>query len=280
MRLLSLEHITAMGASPVELIHIAHEIGCTAISLIPGVTEIADLPVQTVYGDDRLVSDIRLAMDATGVRIHTLDALFLDQSTRDDQIERMLDLGALLNADKCTAILLDHDLGRAADRLARACELAAPRGIRLAVEFVPFLVIRTLREAADIILQAGSPDNALILVDALHLYRSGGSPRDIASVPSRLIASAQICDGPGEMVADDLPHEATYERRVPGDGVFPLIEMVSSLPADALIGIEVPMERARLAGVGALERSRKAVEGTRRVIADAEARLIGASLAW
>jgi sugar phosphate isomerase/epimerase len=270
MQSLSLEHITAMGASPIELLQIAQVLGCSAISLIPAPSSLASMPIQNVYGDEALQKDILTAMEVTGVRIHTLDALLVGQSVPGDHVERILDLAARLNVDKCTLLPLDSDPELRAEQVARTYERAALRGIRLALEFVPALSVKTVQDAREVLRRAGSPPNALILVDALHLQRSGGTPADVQSVPRTLIESAQICDGPLEMPPEGLWNEAAFERRVPGDGTFPLVELLSSLPPDTLIGVEVPREQARLAGVSALERSRAAVEGARRIISAAQ----------
>jgi sugar phosphate isomerase/epimerase len=97
-----------------------------------------------------------------------------------------------------------------------------------------------------------------VLVDALHLARSGGTPEAVAALPPGRIAYMQLCDGPAQSPPlESLAHESRNERRWPGEGEFPLDELFDGLPDDIPISVEVPRavdasrsmeERALLAG--------------------------------
>jgi hypothetical protein len=79
--------------------------------------------------------------------------------------------------------------------------------------------VKTVDDAVRIVEQAQHPAGA-VLVDALHLRRSGGSPADLAAVPTRRLPYAQLCDAPaGAGVAgritspDRITHRAAVSRR-------------------------------------------------------------------
>jgi hypothetical protein len=58
-----------------------------------------------------------------------------------------------------------------------------------------------------------------------------------------------------------------FERMVPGEGELPLFDMLTALPRDRVIGLEVPLRRAAEAGVGPRERLRRCVEAARSLLA-------------
>jgi sugar phosphate isomerase/epimerase len=65
---------------------------------------------------------------------------------------------------------------------------------------------------------------------------------------------------------NEILAEARGERRFPGDGELNLVGLLRALPRDIPISIEVPtVTLAR--SVGAVERARRALAGTLRVLA-------------
>jgi sugar phosphate isomerase/epimerase len=103
-----------------------------------------------------------------------------------------------------------------------------------------------------------APANAGILVDALHLSRSGGSPADLANYDPSLFSYMHLCDAPGTPPPPDgLRAEARGERLYPGDGELWLSAFVAAFPPGTPAAIEAPtkrhaaaspLDRARLAG--------------------------------
>jgi hypothetical protein len=64
--------------------------------------------------------------------------------------------------------------------------------------------------------------------------------------------------------------EAMFERMVPGEGELPLRELLSALPKDIVIELEVPRRSLALAGVSPADRLRPCVEAARRLLADVQ----------
>jgi sugar phosphate isomerase/epimerase len=116
------------------------------------------------------------------------------------------------------------------------------------LEFMIFSSVRTLVDAVRVIDRTAHPA-AAILVDALHMQRSGATPADIAALPATLLPYAQLCDGPSEPIrpaAKIALSEARTGRLLPGDGELPLRQLIDALPADASLCVEAPV--AKLAG--------------------------------
>ncbi len=92
------------------------------------------------------------------------------------------------------------------------------------------------------------PPCGAVLVDALHLQRSGGSPASLAAVPPELLPYGQLCDGPLLPVwpdDDDARVESRTDRLLPGEGEFPLRELIHSLPAGSALSVEAPVGASR-----------------------------------
>ena len=64
---------------------------------------------------------------------------------------------------------------RAIDHFASLCEECSKLGMSVVIEFFAYSAVRTIEEAASVV-TASTQENAGILVDALHLYRSGDRP--------------------------------------------------------------------------------------------------------
>jgi hypothetical protein len=60
--------------------------------------------------------------------------------------------------------------------------------------------------------------------------------------------------------------EAMFERMVPGAGELPLRDLLSALPPDIVLEIEVPRRSLALAGVSAIDRTRPCVDAARRLL--------------
>ena len=73
---------------------------------------------------------------------------------------------------------------------AELCELAGSVGVRACLEFMPFSSVRDLRSALAVVADVGHPA-AAVLVDLLHLVRSGGSVADLVGVDPALLPYAQ-----------------------------------------------------------------------------------------
>ena len=145
------------------------------------------------------------------------------------------------------------------------CDMAAPYGFRIDLEFMAWHTIGTLEQAYEIVRLADRP-NGTIAVDAVHLMRSGGKPEDLAKIPPRFLGDFHLCDGVKDapiapaLVArvragdvnfldpagfpagfEGLIRETRGGRRYPGAGELPLIEMLRRMPEDAAVGVEVPV---------------------------------------
>ncbi len=260
---LSLAYLTVEGADPVEHIEAASAAGFAAAGL--RIQSPSHLPAeQGVVGSPMLIRDIRRALAATGVRAMDAEVATLSAGIEPRAYRPIVETAAELGFQFIQVVCEDPDLDRATDRLAAFADLAAAFQLRLALEFMRFRSLGTLGAAVAMIERA-KKSNVCLLLDALHLARSGGNPAAIGRVSSPLVAIAQLCDGPELAPAlDELAKEARTNRLYPGEGALPLAAFMDALPSDIPLSIEVPHHSH--AGLSVRERAFRAASATQRFL--------------
>ncbi|MDO9487887.1 MAG: sugar phosphate isomerase/epimerase, partial [Sphingomonadaceae bacterium] len=176
-----------------------------------------------------------------GVTLYDAVGVALRADTDFANYEPLLDTAARLGAAGVMLTVWDEDMVRRAERYADFCERAARRGLDASVEFLPWSALRTIEAAAELVEAAGAA-NAGIMLDCLHLFRSGGSVEALRPHVGK-IRYAQICDAPAvPPLPDDLMAEARQFRRNAGDGELPLGDIFALLPPDLPVSVEGPMQ--------------------------------------
>jgi sugar phosphate isomerase/epimerase len=262
MRPLALHQMNALEVSAAELVSIAHEVGCERVCVFVHVPR-HDVPFDAVT--PAMVGELRARMAATGVAVANVEFFPLGEDVEIESFRAPFELGAELGAERIVTLVDDPVQARAAENLARVSDLAAEYDMQVGLEFMPMTPgCTSIHEAAELIRLADRP-NAGFAVDCLHLVRSGGSAEDVAMLPAELFGYAQICDGRDLELRSDYFVE-TFERVVPGDGVFPITEIFNALPAWTPVEVEVPSFMAAQRGVPPLERVQRAVTAARAVL--------------
>lgn len=263
-RMLSISHLTALDATPPELVSAAAGAGFDAVGIRvwPG----ADEAPYPMLGDTPMMRETLARLADTGTQVLDVEVLRLRPDSRHDHALRILDAGARLGARGVLVIGNDPDEDRLVDRFAAICAAAAERGMRACLEFMIFSLVKTLADAVRVLDRAAHPAGA-ILVDALHMQRSGATPADVAVLPPDRLPYAQLCDGPFHPVRppeEVALTEARTGRLFPGDGEIPLRELIDALPTGAALAVESPV--AKLAGTLPDEVARLAYAALTRVL--------------
>lgn len=240
----SLAHLTMLEADPLELIDAAAVAGFPHVGLRI-VPPVPDPAWRSIVGDAGAVRAVKQRLDATGVTVLDVEAFWMGPDMRAETWRPAFALGAGLGARFLVVICDDPERSRAIENFASLCAMAAEYGLRPALEFIPYTHVARLADALEIVQAAGAASNAGLLIDLLHLSRSGGSPADLAQIPAGLVHFAHICDAPGEVPAttDGLRREARGARRYPGEGELPVADFLAALPADTPVAIEAPNPR-------------------------------------
>lgn len=272
-RELALHQITAMEASPAELVRIAGATGCRRVCIFTHVPEAALPDGSAAAAAFPLVTRdtldaVKTAMQETGVGIGNIEFFPIAPDVVAEAYREGFALGSELGACRAVVHIHDPDDASAVRRLQEVADLAAEYGLVLGLEFMGLTPpCNSVQRAAWFVEAAGRP-NVGIAVDALHLVRTGGTPADLLAIPARFFAYAQICDGHGlHQSADYLPE--ALDREMPADGDFPLREIIEALPSATALDVEVPSARLARQGIPATERAREAVSRARAIVAQA-----------
>ncbi|WP_116131420.1 sugar phosphate isomerase/epimerase [Tropicimonas sp. IMCC34043] len=236
----SLAHLSMIDARPDQLVEAAAAGGFDGVGLRINTT--LGLPGEVDLVNDRKArADLRHRLDATGLKVLDVEAFGLTPTVDLDGFEPALDLAAELGAKNLLCTGPDEDPVRLRDRFAAFCQRAATRKITVGLEFIPYLALKTLGAARDLLWQADQP-NAGLLLDTLHFSRSGGAPEQLAGLTSRDFAFVQLCDARALRPAyADLVREARTDRLAPGEGSLWLDRLMPMLPRDRHLSIEAPV---------------------------------------
>ena len=206
----------------------------------------------------------------TGLKVFDIEAIWLSAESDVTALEPALDVAVELGAKNVIVAGNDPDRGRLVANLSRLCAAANLRGIRLMLEFLPYSRVRSLAEAVALLGEVG-PANAGVLVDALHLSRSGGSPADLAQYDPALFSYMHLCDAPAIPPGPEGVRAESREGRLyPGEGGLWLADFIRAFPRDTPIAIEAPS--ARRAGLPPAERATLAASGTKRLLRELAAK--------
>lgn len=268
---LGLEMLTLLGMNPVPQVELAAELGCAAVSI--GITTpnfgAFGYPPLGLYEPWSLAEspplrqELKAALTDTGVRL-ALGEGFLIRPDQDIAARAAdLDIMASLGAERINSISIDHDLGRTYDQFATLCEMVTSREMSFVVEFAPMNSVNSLPSALAAAEHVG--DHCGVMIDMMHLFRSGGTVEDVRAIAGGRLRYAQLCDVPLQSPGTPYKEEAIFQRLAPGEGELPLRELLEALPADLPVGVEVPDLAALQAGVSPRDHAARVIAAARQM---------------
>ena len=264
MALLSLGASTLFKASPLETVEAAAAGGFDAVGVrVAGRAPGDGSP--TVAGDAAAVRELRRRSDEAGIPITHVTAYWASPEVPLARYLPVIEAAAGLGAE---TIVVNSGYAEEAPFVAFMAaygEAAGRRGLKLALEFMPYSGTRTLADAIRVIETAGC-DNIGLMLDPLHLARSGGTPADLRGIAPRSVYFVQLCDAPLEKPAGvELRVEALSSRLYPGEGGLPLHELLDAVAPDVQIDVEAPS--AKHASLAPADQARQVAAACRRFLA-------------
>ncbi|MGN4194626.1 sugar phosphate isomerase/epimerase family protein [Burkholderia gladioli] len=237
---LALAHLTALDLPPPELVTVAAAAGYAAVGLrlYPA---FAGSRFYSLPAGSAAIAEVRHRLDATGLTVNDIEFIGIGAEFEAAALDPLLETAAELGA-RCLSVCGDDpDRARLSANFARLCERAAPCGLRVELEFMAWRAVARFGDAAEVVTAARQPNGGM-LIDALHVWRTGGSERDLGGVPAAMIRSAQLCDAPAAPppTPEALLEEARAGRLAPGRGGLPVAALLAALPDDTALSLEVP----------------------------------------
>ena len=257
--LVSLAALTILDAGPAGQIRAAAAAGFKAVGLrlnplLPSDPQVAGTP---------LADELRALMRTSGLSLLEIGVFPNKPDLNVETLRPVLALSAELGGRFIVCPVEDADEARRLATLRALCDLCATFKLGVLVEFNPYSACRSLAEARALAL-AAERANAGLVIDLLHLSRSGGRAADLSKVEPHLLQLIHYCDAApmpeGERSQDELRAESRTARRLPGEGVLPLKDLLAAFPAGTPISVEAPSRS--LVGLSAEERAKKVFEAT------------------
>ena len=274
MRTLSLAAGTILDVDPAAAVDVAADAGFTSVGIW----------FDAATWSDAVADEVRRRSVARGVSILDIEPVMLMPagSGAVDHGDAIVDAAVRVGARNVLVASRDTDDERVAQRLRElaerldrsaasgAADVAASGAadVRIVLEFLPILGVRTLPQALAII-SAADHSRIGLLVDSLHLSRAGHLPADLDGVARRLMPYLQVCDAPVVPHDASIPallHEALHARLLPGDGGLPIAVLLAAVP-DVPISLELRSQQLREDYPDAVERARVVRLAMQRVLA-------------
>jgi sugar phosphate isomerase/epimerase len=239
----SLAHLTVLSLAPPDMIGVAARTGYRYVGLrLIAVT--AETPGYPLMNDKTLMRETKSRLSDTGIGVLDIEFVRLAPETDIASFKSFLETGAELGARHVITAAYDPDRPRLIERYAALCDLAAPYGLTVDLEFYPWTTVPNLSQAVEVVGAADRP-NSGILLDTLHFDRSGSTFEELDRVPPYWLPFVHVCDAPAEKPAttEGLIFTARAERLPPGDGGIDIPRIMRHLPPDIPVAIEIPMEK-------------------------------------
>jgi sugar phosphate isomerase/epimerase len=266
----SLAYLTSVPSSPADALVLAGKLGYkyTGVRIAPASPGGDFSPLVT---DAAMLRETAARSRDSGARVFDVEIVRLAADFKVAALAPFLETCGALGARAILVAGDDPDEGRLTASFAALCDAAADYGLTADLEFMPWTKVPDARSALRVVGDAARP-NGRILVDALHAGRSATTLADLAAIPRAMLSYAQLCDAPGEIPAthEGLIHTARCARLLPGEGGIDLVGILSQLPADLPISVEIPNEE-RLPALGAEEWARQALAAAKMIVAKRDA---------
>jgi sugar phosphate isomerase/epimerase len=263
MAKLGLDYLSVFGQEPVAFIHLARELGLSSVGLnLRGAANSLSRASDMGFGHSpERRRAITQALRDTGMTLALVEGFSVASGSSAADIARDLDHLAEMGTLSVCFVSVDKDRMRTQAQFRQLAELAVDREIVITTE-VGAGVVRNLQAALDL---AAAVDHSHfgLLIDTMHFFRSGATIADFAAIDPVLVRHVQICDVPMPALIENYMEEALFERRAPGDGDLPLVELVGHIPAHTTIGLEIPMRSEAERGLSHRQRLDRCVKKAR-----------------
>jgi sugar phosphate isomerase/epimerase len=261
-----LSHYSLRFAGPEERFRAAHSAGFEAVGF--GIRQFRELEESGVSA-----TDLRRLADRHGVVVSEIEALKPWWGSAEDEAAAVGNEAAAWRMADAFGSRYVQAIGPyvgrvddAAEAFARVCDRAVEHGLVVGIEFLPFTNIPDAPTAAAIVDAADRP-NGGVCVDVWHHFRGANDPAAIRRLTARRILSVQMDDGTVVPEGDDYYQDCLENRRVPGEGEFPLEGFVRLLDEmDVSVPVSLEVISTDLQALPAVDAAKRIREGFLRVV--------------
>lgn len=237
----ALSYLTVPGVTPPEQTYMAARTGYDLVSYRLFHLGVAGEP-DINPTDPQIIRDTKRALAETGLKCFDIELMRILRGLDPRDFLPAFEAGAELGASQviCSAWTdVRNDRKFIVETFAQICDLAAPFGLTVNLEFPAFSRLTTLDEVIDILERTGRRNQG-VLVDTLYMHFNKAPLLALERVPPEWINFLHICD------ADDLAYTrdamiqtARDARLYPGEGAIDFWA-VNYLFPDLPLSIELP----------------------------------------
>jgi sugar phosphate isomerase/epimerase len=259
MRTISLAAGTILDVGPADAVDVAADAGFGAVGIW----------FDAATWTDAVADDVRARAEHRGLILLDIEPIIMvpEGSSGSDNGEAIVDAAMRIGARNILVASRDPDDARVAERLRVLAQRLEGSGIRLVLEFLPIMAVRTLPQALSIV-RAADHRCLGVLIDSLHLARAGHHPTDLAGIDPGLLPYLQVCDAPAAPADTTLPtllHEALHGRLLPGDGALPITDLLRVVP-NVPLSMELRSESLRTSYPDPVARARAVRDSMERAL--------------
>lgn len=264
---IAIEFISAFGMPPLDYVALADELGCRHIgfALAPFTANPHNYPAWSLRDDKALRRAFKKALVDHDVSVSLGEGFLCRPDVPVANMAGDLDLMAELGAETVNILSLDPERARSIEALATFTQMAKARGLQATLEFMPGMVFGDLATASAAVREIDAP-NFRLLLDAMHVFRSGATKVDLDALDPPLIGYVQLCDVPLVSTYASYGEEARDNRLPLGAGELPWADLAAITPPNIIAGIETPMLDAARAGIGPRDRLAPSVAKVRDLL--------------
>jgi sugar phosphate isomerase/epimerase len=185
--------------------------------------------------------EVRKALTETGLCALDLEVVWLKPGEAISAHDAMIEIGLELGVRNILCVSSEPDIARTKKRFEHLCKRAEGSTLRVVLEFLAITEVNSLQQALDVVQDVAHPAGG-ILVDTLHLQRTGSTARDLRDIDPILMPYIQLCDASANLrdsSPEGLLEDALYLRQLPGEGELPLDDILAQLDPQLPLSVEV-----------------------------------------
>jgi sugar phosphate isomerase/epimerase len=235
---LSLAHLGMLDAPPPLLVEAAHAAGFRGVGIRLQPARAGEEPFPMRDGSEMMRETLARLRDL-GMKVHDVEIVRIKPDFDVRALAGVLCSAQRLGASRLMVNVDDPDLGRAARNIGVLAVHAQSYGLNLGLEFMVYTAARSLH-VARALAEASGFDAVRLVVDALHFFRAGCVPEDMAD-PRIDRHFMQINDAPARRHPGlSAGEEGRAHRLFPGEGELAVHRLLPQLAPDAILSVESP----------------------------------------
>ena len=206
--------------------------------------------------------EVKRRIDDNGIEAVDMEVIRLGRSI--DTGKALIEAACEVGAKNILVVSSLHSSEETAEQLSHLCSLAKAGDITICLEFMKFTSVKSLSDALEVVKLVDAP-NVGILLDLLHVARSGTTFKEIEACDPNLFPYAQWCDGTAQPVGwsnSELITDALDDRLIPAEGKLDALKFESLFDTDIPFSIEVRSKHLRESFPDYEERARYVLDQT------------------